>query len=90
MRFFDLRHDVLHGGRTGLIMLRHFEDDEALAGAGGVGRIPDLQRKGLVFEHLGQRAALEQAQVASLRSRGTAGVLLRQLGKVAAFGQLRA
>ena len=45
------------------------EDDVALPGENRLGELAGLERKGLVFKHLGQRAALVLAQIAALRPR---------------------
>ena len=62
----------------------HLEDDEALPGANRLGKLPCLEAEGLVFQHLGQCAALELAQIAALSGCGAVAEAARQLAEVAA------
>ena len=62
----------------------HFEDDVPLLGANRFGKLAGFQRECLIFEHLGQAAAFELAQIAPLGGRWAVAEGLCQLAEVTA------
>ena len=80
--------DLAERRNAGLLVLGDLQDDKALLGADDVGNVARLHGESLVFEFLGQGAALEVAEVATLSGGGAVGVLLGEVFEAAALANL--
>ena len=78
----------LNGGIPAIWWSDDLQDDIALLGADHVRNFARLHGKRLIFKFLGQGPALENAQVAALRSGGTVGIFLRHIFKAGSGANL--
>ena len=73
--FLYLIADALQGRSSGFDVVVDAENNEALAGADGLGEFAGLEGESLVFQFLGEIVALEVAEIATLIGSRAVGLL---------------